>query len=58
MPKIISSDIKKLKKKYHDISRYPKVTDGYENKFKKEYHTTLDTTLIELTKKMITFKNK
>lgn len=56
MPKIISSDIKPLKKKYHDYSRYPKVTDGYENKIKKNYKKTLENIFVELQKQILTFK--
>jgi len=53
MPKIISSDIKPLTKKYHELPRYPVVTYGYEKEFKKRYQKTLDNTFMQLTKKMI-----
>lgn len=45
MPKIISSDIKKLPKKYHDAPRFPVVVKGYEERFKDNYKRTINNTV-------------
>jgi len=53
MPKVVSSDKKKLKKKYHDQPRYPAITYGYEGDLKKAFGRQLVKTGTELSKKMV-----
>lgn len=42
----------KSKKKLKDVSRFPKVTDGYEGLFKKEGEGMIKNIVIQVTKKI------
>jgi len=58
MPKITSSDIKKLPPKYHDVTRYPNIVNHYEQEFKDKFSEMLVRSLAQITKKMVEMKKK
>lgn len=48
----------KLKAKYHDMPRFPTITNGYEDEFKDNYSKMLKRMVLEVGKKMAILKLK